>query len=365
MQILFLCKRYYTNKDLINDRFGRLYHFPKEWKAAGHDVTVIAFNYHTKDACVETMDGVEFYSLPVSSPIKLVRTIKRIVAAKRFDMVFASADQLVGMVGLFLARLMKMPFVFDIYDDYGAFGISRFPGMKWLFRQMVKRADYVCCVSVALRQQLLADNERVGIYPNGTDTALFRPMDKAEARQQLGFDQDGIYIGFAGSMDARFDNSNLMQALELVRKELGGVVLVLAGVNQLNFDLKRVGVIYLGSLAQAQIPTLIAASDVMVLPYSTHPLAQSCNPCKLAEYLACGRPVVAAEVSDIRDWLPDTQQSLYRCGSAEDLAQKLLMQIKCPETVPMSKDLLWSRIAESLLAGYLEATGAVSSAGED
>lgn len=28
MNIHLLCKRYYTNKDLLNDRFGRLYHLP-------------------------------------------------------------------------------------------------------------------------------------------------------------------------------------------------------------------------------------------------------------------------------------------------------------------------------------------------
>lgn len=45
MRIYLICKRYYTNKDLIKERFGRLYHLPKEWVANGAEIWVSNSRY--------------------------------------------------------------------------------------------------------------------------------------------------------------------------------------------------------------------------------------------------------------------------------------------------------------------------------
>lgn len=44
MNIHLLCKRYYTNKDLLNDRFGRLYHLPVQLARLGAEVSVTAID---------------------------------------------------------------------------------------------------------------------------------------------------------------------------------------------------------------------------------------------------------------------------------------------------------------------------------
>ena len=38
MRIAFLCKRHYTGKDVITDRFGRLYEIPHQLALLGHEV---------------------------------------------------------------------------------------------------------------------------------------------------------------------------------------------------------------------------------------------------------------------------------------------------------------------------------------
>jgi hypothetical protein len=44
MKIHLLCKRYYTRKDLIRDRFGRLYHLPVQLSRLGLQVSVTAID---------------------------------------------------------------------------------------------------------------------------------------------------------------------------------------------------------------------------------------------------------------------------------------------------------------------------------
>lgn len=65
---------------------------------------------------------------------------------------------------------------------------------------------------------------------------------------------------------------------------------------------------------------LIAASDLCLIPYARTPL-DNCNPCKLAEYLACGRPVLAADVSDMPSYA-GVGVTLYAVWNATQLATK-------------------------------------------
>ena len=223
MNIILLCKRHYTNKDLILDQYGRLYHFPKEWLETGHQVTVIAFNYHTDDDILVKLDGVDFYSIPVSikNLLTVLRKLKGIVDSSNADVIIASADPVIGLAGLIASHLTRKPFVFDVYDDYGAFGISRIPGMITLFRSVIKRADLVSCVSKPLKDQFANINYNIGIFPNGTDTSLFYPQSKGTARIKLGLPEDGVYIGYTGSIDQRFDYKTLINAFDRVKKNSG------------------------------------------------------------------------------------------------------------------------------------------------
>ena len=68
MRIYLICKRYYTNKDLIKERFGRLYHLPKEWVANGAEIWVNAIDYRDKISNELTIDGVHFQTTPARLP---------------------------------------------------------------------------------------------------------------------------------------------------------------------------------------------------------------------------------------------------------------------------------------------------------
>jgi glycosyltransferase involved in cell wall biosynthesis len=56
--------------------------------------------------------------------------------------------------------------------------------------------------------------------------------------------------------------------------------------------------VFTGSIAHEQVPELVAAFDVAVVPYREQRRFYF-SPLKLYEYLAAGRPVVAADVGEI------------------------------------------------------------------
>ena len=135
MKLHLLCKRYYTNKDLIQERFGRLYHLPTQIQRLGCDVKVTALDYRHPMAERHVLEEVIFKTLP-ATPLQLASSLRQIHGVFRSDspdIVVASGDSHIGFLGLQLAHILGAPFVFDVYDYYPAFSGNCIPGMRMLF----------------------------------------------------------------------------------------------------------------------------------------------------------------------------------------------------------------------------------------
>ena len=99
------------------------------------------------------------------------------------------------------------------------------------------------------------------------------------------------------------------------------------------------------------MPRLIGACDVVVIPYHEDKLWSVCNACKIAEYLACGVPIVATRVSNHADILARAPQGLCRPGDPDDLARAIRLQLHAPQRVDFTEQLSWRNLAERLDQG--------------
>ena len=63
MRILFLNKRQYTNRDVLDDAYGRLWEFPTELAARGHDVQALLLSYRARAEGEWRRDGVCWQSV--------------------------------------------------------------------------------------------------------------------------------------------------------------------------------------------------------------------------------------------------------------------------------------------------------------
>lgn len=347
MKIHLLCKRYYTSKDLIRDRFGRLYHLPYQLHRLGMDVGVTAIDYRQSTAEQHELDGVVFRTLPAtitripSSLLSLPRTLR----ANPPDILLASGDSHIGYLGLRLARGLGIPFVFDVYDYYPAFAGNRIPGMKTFFRKAVTGADQVLCASTPLSERLEPLNGDRPLIENGVDRQLFRPHDRLECRSALGLDPSIPVVGYFGSL---FEHKGpiLIEACRILTQSIPNLRLLVAGPVR-NLELGQPWITYLGKRHQSDIPSLIAASDVCAVPLEHHPQNDLSGSCKIAEYLSCGKPVVATNISGHREIFQAAPQSLCRPDPA-DMAEAIRRQLQQPQIAPFPAHLEWSGIARTL-----------------
>ena len=165
------------------------------------------------------------------------------------------------------------------------------------------------------------------------------------APQSLGIPEDAVVIGYFGSIDA--DRGPLLiEACRELRSEFPSLCLLIA-VKAVQVDLLEPWIRYLGRLPQTSLPKLIAASDVVTLPYADDPFNSMTGACKIAEYLACEKPVVATRVAGHEAMFRDAPASLCDPNSLDMLAA-LKHQLALRQMARFPENLEWDFIGKTL-----------------
>jgi len=342
MKILYLSKRFYTNKDLLAERYGRVFEFSRGLAAAGHSVTGCALDYRRnvpdRELAVQEV-GLQWRSYPLfPGPLRQMRRylddLHSLIRAQQPDVLLSSSDVYHVILGDRLARKHSIAHFVDLYDNYESFGASRVPGITARYRQALRRAAGVSCVSKRLGDYLLAEVGLTGrpeVIINAVDLELFQPMDMTACRQQLGLPVAGRVIGLGGAISEHRAASTLFAAhRELLEAGLE-VHLALAGTVDRRTTIPRSDYVhYLGELDYRTMPVFFAALDVGVITNSDNQFSRYCFPQKYFELRACERPVVIAATGDVRDYTQGCEQSLFTPGDRSALLTALRRQLDAP-----------------------------------
>lgn len=199
--------------------------------------------------------------------------------------------------------------VYYAVDEMTAFG-DRSPAEKRVVRAgeeaMLRSVDVVVGVSRRLRDRFATLHPRSRFLPNGADVNHFSPESLAEATVHPGIPGSftGSTLVFVGQVDERMDQALLRKLVD----ELPGCRVVLAGRVKPGVDVDALRdedrIQLLGYVPYEELPGVLRVADVCLVPYVIDELTRSCNPLKVFEYLATGRPVVATDL-DALDWCAD------------------------------------------------------------
>lgn len=353
MRLLVLSKRQYTGKDLLDDRYGRLYELPVALAGRGHEVSVLAASYRRRGELCRNESGVSWQSVDVwRSPVVYWRRLRELLRTFRPDVIWGSSDAIQVVVAAAVGRRLHIPTVADFYDDYEAFKLSSLPRLRAMLRRASRQADAITVVSHSLAITLGSRSSIAGsmeVIENGVPRMFAHGMARSEARHRLGLPQDVPLIGTAGALSSSRGISDLLNAYRSLREREPAVRLVVAGPRdrQLSKDFAE-NAIDLGMLAHVDVPTLYSALDVGVVCNRNSAFGRACYPQKLAEMVASKLPVVVAAVGDAALLMERYPGCLYAPGNAEDLSKKLEQQLRSPVVVPPSLAQPWSTLAIKL-----------------
>lgn len=346
MKIAFLCKRRYMDKDVVADRYGRLYEIPYQLSRLGHTVEAFCLDYQ-KGGAEQVLHQASPGSLRWHSrglgpgilpgalryPWHLLRTLRGFAP----DIVVGASDIPHVVLGHWLARRLGRPYVADLYDNFESFGQARIPGMVPALRCAVRSADVVVTTSGPLacfvRETYGACGD-VFALPSSVDLSVFYPRDRQICRKHLGLPLNAKLIGTAGGLSRMKGIDTLYEAWRLLADKHPDLHLVLAGSADADLSVPQGDrVHYLGILPHASVAELFCALDVGVICVPDTPFGRYCFPQKAYEMLACALPVVASDVGAIGGLFASSPACLFRAADAAHLAQQIATQLAAP-TVP-------------------------------
>ena len=348
MKILILAKRHYTNKDLINDKFGRLYHIPLHWSKSC-DIKYIVADYRSTQSKTTKSEEFTFESIGVKPiPLGILLRLGAIEKEARTyapDIIFASGDPIIGFIAHHLSKKLNTQWVFDVYDDYRHFPLFKYSGLSVLLPYLCSRASKVITVSENLKNIIEKWNKNVHIAENGYDPKLFTPKNPSAIQQK----NKNIEITYTGSVDSRFDIDLIIQSFNKLKEKYPNITLVHAGAKIGGERLDKYSWYkYKGNIHQEEAAKLIQQSFICIAPYAKTNLSASCNPCKLSEYMASNIPVLCSNINGLLQF-KDFGVTFYEASNLTSFVNAMKKLIEKPEKTSANPYYEWSSIAESSL----------------
>jgi glycosyltransferase involved in cell wall biosynthesis len=191
-------------------------------------------------------------------------------------------------------------------------------------QNIIDNSDLVICVSEHLYSLLSSKHPSVHYIPHGVDFQLFRHAAESDSTLPELARIPRPIAGYFGTLTANND----IDLLSYCARNLPDFSFVFAGqitggdYSQL---MELPNVFHLGKLPYQKIPILCASFDVCVLAWKVTDWIRSCNPLKLFEYMASGKPIVSVRIDEVTQKYPGL---VSVAGDKEQFCKMLLHELK-------------------------------------
>jgi glycosyltransferase involved in cell wall biosynthesis len=346
---------------------ARLSELARFWAQSGDEVTVLTGmpnhptgvippEYRGRVRAEETVDGYRvvrtmLYATPNEGFIKktlghLSFMVSSAVLGWRptgpAEVVVVSSPTFFSIMSAWmLARLKRARFVVEVRDLWPAIfvelGVLRNRTLIGLLEKMelaaYRAADAVVVVSNGFRVNLVrrgVDPGKVHTIPNGVDVDRFRPagVDTRATRGRLGAGLGDVLVLYLGAHGI----SHGLGAVVDAAAELAGTSIRFAFVGEgaAKADLVRrvsalalSNVMMLPGVPRDDVPALLEASDICLVPLRDVPLFSTFIPSKMFEYLGAGKAVVGGVRGEPAEILRDAGALVVEPEDAAALAKAI------------------------------------------
>lgn len=267
---------------------------------------------------------------------------------RHVDLVWGTSPPIFqGVTAWLLARLKRVPFLFEVRDLWPAFaiavGVLRNPilirSSLWLEGFLYRHADRVMVNSPGYVDHVRQRGARqVELAPNGADPSMFDPQACGQGfRTQHGL-TDQFIVLYAGAHGMSNDLGIVLQAAELLRSE-AGIRLVFVGDGkdkpalQAKAQAKQLtNLLFVPPAVKNDMPDVLAAADACIAILKPLELYKTTYPNKVFDYMAAGRPVILAIDGVIRQVVESAGAGVFvQPGDAQGLATAILSLARQPD----------------------------------
>jgi len=276
---------------------------------------------------------LSFFSFMVTSFLAGLRV-------RHVDLVWGTSPPIFqGVTASLLARLKRIPLLFEVRDLWPAFAIE--VGVlqnkllirlsEWLERTLYHRADTIVVNSPGFETFVKDRGARdVRLVPNGANPDMFDPLDPGTGFRTAHNLVDKFVVLYAGAHGMSNDLGVLLETAALMQDE-PGIRLVLVGdgkekpaLQESAATLNLANLIFLPPVSKLEMPGVLAGSNACVAILKPVPLYGTVYPNKVFDYMAAGRPVILAIDGVIRDLVEGAQAGVFtQPGDPHEMADHI------------------------------------------
>jgi glycosyltransferase involved in cell wall biosynthesis len=314
-----------------------------EKQTDGHLITILrAYTYPSLHRSF-VFRLISFFSFMVSSFLIGL-------GVKKVDLVWGTSPPIFqGLTAWALARVKRLPFLFEVRDLWPAFaiavGVLRNPLLirlsEWLERFLYRHANLVVVNSPGFIPYVQSRGApHVELVPNGTDTTMFNPnVDGTTFRQTHGLNAKFVAL-YAGAHGLSNDLGIVLEAARELQSRKD-IILVLLGDGKdkpaLQAQAIREGldnILFLPPIPKIEMPSALAASNVCIAILKPVEMYKTTYPNKVFDYMASGKPVVLAIDGVIRDVIENADGGIpVPPGDPHAFSQAILRLADDPDLV--------------------------------
>jgi glycosyltransferase involved in cell wall biosynthesis len=264
----------------------------------------------------------------------------RLNTDKDYDIIHVH-DLSLAKVGIWLKKLLKIPVILDLHENYPYLikdakhtqkGLGKLLSdyKQWLEfeKEIVPQADYVICVVKEMQERLMEFDHRpenYHIYQNVVNLKSIKPYLRPNSNDTFKL----IYIG--GITPAR-GIQTVIEAIDLLLNKKYNIIFEIYGDGSYLVDLKnktqssklKNQIHFKGKIPQNDIFDKIQDADASIIPHYKSVQNNCSSPNKLYQYLSSGRVVVASDCNSVMRVIKENNiGKTYKDKSPQDLADVL------------------------------------------
>jgi glycosyltransferase involved in cell wall biosynthesis len=239
------------------------------------------------------------------------------LGVRRVDLVWGTSPPIFqGVTAWALARLKRVPFLFEVRDLWPEFavavGVLRNPALirlsEGLERFLYQHTDQILVNSPGFISHVEARGaRRVALVTNGSDTVMFDPASEGSEFRKAHELEDKYIVLYAGAHGMSNDLGVVLQAAAHLQDQ-PEIAFVLLGdgkekpaLMQRAREMGLSNVHFLPPLPKSEMPQALAAAGACIAILKPVEMYKTVYPNKVFDYMAAGRPVVLAIDGVIRD----------------------------------------------------------------
>jgi glycosyltransferase involved in cell wall biosynthesis len=327
MHILYIHQHFATPAGSTGTRS---YEFARRWVKAGHKVTLITGYYDLGGLQMgktlyqkQIIEGINVvivgtkYSNKQSYLHRILSFISFCLLSiyagiriKNVDVIYATSTPLtVGIPAMVIKRTKKVPFVFEVRDQWPEIPIKLgiiknrllTKILLWLEKNIYKSCSSIVALSPGQAdgvKAVLDDEKPITVIPNSCDIDVFKPdIDNSAIRQKRGWG-DKLVLLHTGAMGTVNGLQFVIKAAEKLRDNSDIIFVLIGDGNQkisLENEVEKLGlanVEIISSVPKRELSEYYAAADAGLVIIGNYPIIEHNSANKFFDSLSSGKPVL-------------------------------------------------------------------------